>query len=77
MIEGRTPLHLAASNGQTELTRLLVALGAKVNIQDNHNRTALHYAAGYNRKVVAEVLVASGADMNIREEEGVLYFTIY
>ncbi len=56
---------------------MLVALGAKVNIQDNHNRTALHYAAGYNRKVVAEVLVASGADMNIREEEGVLYFTIY
>lgn len=69
-IEGRAPLHLAASNGHKEMSELLIASGAKVDLRDNYGNTALHFAAANNRRNVAEVLVGKGADINARVSNG-------
>jgi ankyrin repeat protein len=43
--DGVTPLMLAASSEQPQAVEMLLALGAKVNEQDNNGRTALFHAA--------------------------------
>lgn len=72
IIEGRTPLHLAARNGHREMAELLIASGAKVDLQDNNSSTALHFAAAYNHRNVAEVLVSKGAAINFRTSNGLM-----
>jgi hypothetical protein len=42
--EGRTPLMLAAQNGEVECIRLLLAHGADRTLRDGHRKTALDYA---------------------------------
>ena len=39
---GFTPLHQAASNGQTDICKLLIEKGADIHAADNLQRTALH-----------------------------------
>lgn len=41
----RTPLHLAALQGHSTLTSLLIGRGASVNAKDENNMTPLHKAA--------------------------------
>mmetsp|Transcript_38738 Transcript_38738/g.28625 ORF Transcript_38738/g.28625 Transcript_38738/m.28625 type:complete len:203 (+) Transcript_38738:13-621(+) len=43
----RTPLHLAAMKGSTEILRMLVSAGAYKNKKDADGGTALHYASEY------------------------------
>jgi len=43
--QGRTPLHLAAVNGNTRIARLLLSAGARVNLQDIYGNTPLDYLA--------------------------------
>ena len=42
---GRTPLHLAALQGHTTLTSLLIGRGAHVEVVDENDMTPLHKAA--------------------------------
>jgi ankyrin repeat protein len=72
IIEGRTPLQLAAKNGHKEMAELLIAKGANVNMRDNYGSTALHWAAANNHKTVAEVLVSKGAEINARNNSGAI-----
>lgn len=72
IIEGRTPLHLAARNGHREMAELLIASGAKVDLQDNNGSTALHFAAAYNHRNVAEILVNKGAAINTRNSSSLI-----
>ena len=55
---GRTPLHLAACGGHTEVAELLIARGANVNVKDKQGKTPLGLAVERNRKDVAEQLIA-------------------
>lgn len=43
----RTPLHIAASQGQTNIMKLLIERGADPNCQDDEDCTPLHYASQY------------------------------
>jgi ankyrin repeat protein len=72
IIEGRTPLHLAARNGHKEIAELLIAKGANVNMRDNYGSTALHWAAANNNKPVAEALLSKGAEINARSNNGAI-----
>jgi len=67
---GSTLLHVAARYGYGELTKLLLAEGAKVSAMDEDNETPLQFAALLGHKDVAELLLAGGADVNARNKYG-------
>jgi len=63
---GETLLHLAASEGHTDVAELLLAQKADVNAKDIGNGTPLHWAAGTGNKDVAELLLANKAKVNTK-----------
>ncbi len=61
-------LHRAASEGDVERIRSLLAAGAKVNEQGRDGQTALHLAVKGGHKGVVELLIAKGADVNAKDQ---------
>ncbi|MEG4984677.1 ankyrin repeat domain-containing protein [Microcoleus sp. BR0-C5] len=59
---GTTPLFFARS---PEMTKLLIAKGANVNVKNNKGLTPLHMAQS---KAKAQILLAAGAKINIKED---------
>ncbi len=53
-----TPLHRAASEGHTEVVKILLKAGAKVNAKNNRGRTPLDYA---RQKQIKQLLRKHGA----------------
>ena len=68
--QSMTPLHLAASKGDTALVTLLLEKGANVNAQDDSGRTPLHWVALSCSTETAEVLVEKGAKVSAADEHG-------
>ncbi|KAH6618373.1 ankyrin repeat-containing domain protein [Chaetomium sp. MPI-SDFR-AT-0129] len=60
-------LHLA--HGNYACTRVLLELGARVNVQDGYGRTPLYWAAEAGCAEVVRLLLAAGADMNLGSYE--------
>lgn len=61
---GRSPLHVAALNGSTECTELLLRSGALVHLRDTLGHTALYYAARQCHGPIVDLLVAAGANLS-------------
>ena len=61
--EGRTALHLAASNGHVPTVRFLLQTGADVNIVDDNAYTALRLAAENGHLEAVKLLLTAGADL--------------
>lgn len=70
--DGESPLHVAAANNASMVTRLLLALGAEVEAQDFGGWTPLHWAADGDGNVVevARALLDAGADPNVQGADG-------
>ena len=67
--EEGTPLHCAAIRGNTELVRLLLVKGAKLEARDQYNReTPLLVASRHGYEQVVEQFIISGADLDARNE---------
>lgn len=75
----RTPLHIAAERGQTEIVDLLLKKGADINARDSSNgaplsqgNTALILAAAMNHLDTVQLLLAQAKkpDVLLREREG-------
>jgi hypothetical protein len=69
-LDGRNPLHFAASCGSQELVELLLARGIPVDARDHFGITPLHVAAAKGCVEVAETLVRHGAQVNARHRYG-------
>jgi ankyrin repeat protein len=65
-----TPLHVAASWGEVEITRMLIDAGANVNLQDKWGKTSLHWAAFYGQVEIVRMLIGAGANVNLQTNGG-------
>jgi len=67
---GSTPLHLAATNGDTSAMKALIAAGANPNARDNDGATPLHMAAYSSRPANSQLLLEAGADPLAKTDNG-------
>ena len=67
---GRTPLHVAAAYGHTEMTSALISVGVDVNRRDFYGESPLHLSAFYQHLDCMEALIEGGADVAARDLEG-------
>ena len=69
--DGRTPLHYAAREGQTDAIAALLDAGADHNARDRYDHTPLFGAAfSSNLTETITALIVAGADPNARNEWG-------
>lgn len=68
---GRTPLHLAARDGDDQSVAELLSEGARLDLRDNNGYTPLHLAAGNGHAQAVRILVSHGADSLAKTPYGV------
>lgn len=59
--EGRSPLHVAITEGNLLLCKRLIALGADINLKDPAGKTPLAIAADTGNRFIVELLKSYGA----------------
>jgi ankyrin repeat protein len=64
----RTPLHVAAGMGSTEIVEKLIEAGANIHARDGDGDTPLHYAAKFGTENTVVVLIDARANVNARDE---------
>ncbi len=65
-----TPLHIAATAGQSEITELLLKEGADIQARSMSEKTPLHKAVFFGQFDTVKLLVEKGADVNARDKSG-------
>ncbi|KAI7805075.1 ankyrin repeat domain-containing protein 66 [Triplophysa rosa] len=66
----RTPLHWAASKGQTEVVRILMENGARACLRTNNGWTPAHFAAESGRLAVLRLLHSLHAPIDKEDSSG-------
>lgn len=67
---GRSPLHLAAYKGHTEVVHILLKAGCDLDIQDDGEQTALHRAAVVGNSDVISALIQEGCALDRQDKDG-------
>lgn len=62
----RTPLHIAASEGNVEIVRFLMQNGAGIHVKDRNGHTPLMCAIENGHEKVIEALVKCGAHLQVK-----------
>ncbi len=65
-----SPLAWATMTGETKAVKLLLQLGADVNVRQEDGGTPLHIAFFLGRAEIAEILMKDGADVNAKNNRG-------
>ena len=65
-----TPLHIACTNGNIEIVKLLVEAGANIELKNVALQSPLSIAAEKNHGDIAEYLIDKGADIHSRGPNG-------
>jgi pectate lyase len=65
---GKTALHRAAISGHTNIAKLLIDSGARLDAKTGGS-TALHYAIEYGHKDMVRLLLNCGADINAKNDK--------
>lgn len=68
--DGQTPLHLAAIQGHTSITKYLLENNAFTNVQDSSGATPLHEAVRYGHTKIAKLLLDAGAQVDAKDNLG-------
>ena len=66
----KAALHRAVISGHNDTVELLLAKGARTDLQDGRARAALDYAVEKGDKDIAELLIEKGADVNAKNKSG-------
>ena len=69
-LKGKTPLHVAALKGYTDIVKYLVENGTDINISDNEGKTPLRNAAFHGHIDIVRYLVENGASFNVVDDKG-------
>lgn len=67
---GRTAVHYAALNGDVDVLRGLVAIGADPDAADGAGWTPLHFAAQAQNAQASAALLAGGATVDVPDRHG-------
>jgi ankyrin repeat protein len=67
---GRTPLHYAAADGNTEDAVKYLKAGANPNLQDDNGWSPLHFAAQAVSVDVTRALLEAGSDIELKDSYG-------
>jgi ankyrin repeat protein len=67
---GRTGLHIAATNGNIQIVAILIKAGAKVDQRDNIGETPLDNAAEHNHAEILKLLLDVGAAIDSQDRNG-------
>lgn len=67
---GDTPLHLAATWGDTKIGRVLLEAGANPNLLGEYDNTPLHNAVRGGKYDFVKLLLEHGASKDVRNEDG-------
>ena len=70
VLEGRTPLYVAAAEGNENCVALLLSHGAQVNLCKDDGTSPLAIAALNRHLAVVNILVKNGADVNLGDVDG-------
>jgi ankyrin repeat protein len=70
LVDGTSPLHYAATTGNTALIQLLLDNGADINATNCFMNTPLHNCSVFQHKAAAKLLISNGADINAINERG-------
>ncbi len=68
--EGRTELHYAANDGDTEKVRSFIKAGYDVNLQDSNGWSPLHFAAQKYSEEITRILLEAGAAIDPQDSHG-------
>lgn len=64
---GRTPLHLAASQGKEKIVQLLAEKSKDINARDKERKTPLHLAAAQGKDKAVDILLKKGAKPDLED----------
>jgi hypothetical protein len=70
VVDGWTPLHLAAYVGDAEMIKQLAHYHANVNVKDKSGLTPLLWTVFGGKRDAAAALLECGADINARGKDG-------
>ena len=63
-------LDNSVQQGNIQVVKNNIAIGADVNAKDESESTPLHSAAYWGHNEIAELLIAKGADVNAKDDYG-------
>lgn len=67
---GRTALHIAAMNGNLQITAILIKAQVRLDLRDPLGNTPLHLAVDRNQTEVAKLLIDAGAPIDAENRNG-------
>lgn len=77
MAKKRYPIHLAVCYNKFDALKILVEMGADLDVQDNAGNTSMHLALSLKQMEMFTYLKSKGANMNIKNDENITVKKLY